>query len=132
MYNDYNTKLCECYRKRAKSVNGGGPGKIMCKTYSNGCECFASYVKHEAGQPTLQGFSQEWFDAVEARVEPNIGAYLEKTKSSKIKKTHPLSVHRIAGLGASAAAGWFTRREGGIVPRFEKMPWSICVAPLHR
>lgn len=75
-------KLCERYRKRAKAINGGGPGKIMCKTHSNGCECFVSYVKHEAGEPTLKGFSQEWFDAIEKR-EVNIGAYMERSEKKK-------------------------------------------------
>lgn len=75
-------KLCERYRKRAKGINGGGPGKIMCKTHSNGCECFVSYVKHEAGEPIIKGFSQEWFDAIEKR-ETNIGAYMEQPLKKK-------------------------------------------------
>ena len=75
-------KLCERYRKRAKSINGGGPGKIMCKTHSNGCECFVGYVKHEAGEVTLKGFSREWFDSIEKR-EVNIGTYLSQGEKKK-------------------------------------------------
>lgn len=70
-------KLCERYRKRSRAINGGGAGKIMCKTHSNGCASFVGYVKHEIAEACLKGFSQEWFDEIEVK-HTNVGAYMEK------------------------------------------------------
>ena len=49
----------------------------MCKTHSNGCASFVSYVKHEIAEACLKGFSQEWFDEIEVK-HTNVGAYMEK------------------------------------------------------
>lgn len=80
-------KSVERYRKRAVSIAGSGNGKIMCKALDNGCSEFAAYVKHEAGQVSLKGFTPEWFEAVEAKDYKNIGGFMEPTsKRQKVKE----------------------------------------------
>lgn len=71
------------YRKRAKSINGGGAGKIMCKTHTNGVSSFVGYVKHEDGKAVIKGYEQEWFDEIKKMEEKNIGHFMEKKPYGK-------------------------------------------------
>lgn len=77
---EHASTVCERYRKRAKSTNGGGAGKIAVKLYENGIEQFVAYVKHEDCEPVLKGYTREWFDQVERKSKDQtmMAGYLEK------------------------------------------------------
>lgn len=71
--NEKSSTACERYRKRAKSVNGGGAGKIATKLYENGIEQFVAYVKHEDCQPVLKGYTEAWFAEIERKQKDQSG-----------------------------------------------------------